>query len=76
VLNFRNLKKFRVDSRIKINGRAINESDLVNRSAYIQQDDLFLGNITVQEHLTFLVLNLLYLVTYELKIFFFTNLNF
>jgi ABC-type glutathione transport system ATPase component len=55
VLNFKNLKKFTVDAKIKLNGRLITESDLVNRSAYVQQDDLFIPNITVKEHLIFLV---------------------
>jgi ABC-type multidrug transport system fused ATPase/permease subunit len=55
VLNFKNLKKFTVDAKIKLNGRLISESDLVNRSAYVQQDDLFIPHITVKEHLVFLV---------------------
>lgn len=56
VLNFRNLKKLNVEACVKLNGKAINENDLANRAAYIQQDDLFIPNITVKEHLTFLAM--------------------
>lgn len=67
VLNFRNLKKFKSTAAIKINGRQISSNELNSVSAYIQQDDLFIGTLTVKEHLTFLVI----FVKMLIKIFFF-----
>ena len=55
VLNFRYLNKFKINADIKINGKLITESDLIKKSAYIQQDDMFISTLTVKEHLTFLV---------------------
>ena len=56
VLNFRNLNKLSVNAKVKINGKVITELDLAKRAAYIQQDDLFIPNITVKEHLIFLAM--------------------
>jgi ABC-type multidrug transport system ATPase subunit len=56
VLNFRYLNKFKINANIKINGKLISENDLNLKSAYIQQDDLFISTLTVKEHLTFLVI--------------------
>ena len=35
------------------NGIQVNPNTLTSVSAYIQQDDLFFGSLTVKEHLTF-----------------------
>ena len=35
------------------NGIPVNPNSLTSVSAYIQQDDLFIGSLTVREHLTF-----------------------
>ena len=35
------------------NGNQVNPNSLTSVSAYIQQDDLFIGSLTVKEHLTF-----------------------
>ena len=35
------------------NGVKVNQKSLTSVSAYIQQDDLFIGSLTVREHLTF-----------------------
>ena len=35
------------------NGNQITPNSLTSVSAYIQQDDLFIGSLTVKEHLTF-----------------------
>ena len=56
VLNFRNLNKLSVNAKVNINGKVITELDLAKRAAYIQQDDLFIPNITVKEHLIFLAM--------------------
>lgn len=56
VLNFRNLKKFRINADIRINGKRISDKELISRSAYVQQDDLFISNLTVLEHLTFVAM--------------------
>lgn len=38
-----------------INGIPINNTSLRSMSAYVQQDDLFIGTLTVKEHLVFQV---------------------
>lgn len=35
------------------NGRKVTPSILTSRTAYVQQDDLFVGTLTVKEHLLF-----------------------
>ena len=55
ILNFRNKGSLKVEGDVKINGK-IADWDLITRySGYVQQDDLFIGTMTVREHLTFLV---------------------
>ena len=56
VLNFRNVDKFRVFSKIKLNGKVITSNELIAKTGYVQQDDLFIGTLTVKEHLTFLAM--------------------
>ena len=47
--------KLKVSGQRNINGRAIDTDTLARMSAYIQQDDLFIGTLTVQEQLRFQV---------------------
>lgn len=35
------------------NGQRVSPSVLISRTAYVQQDDLFVGTLTVKEHLLF-----------------------
>ncbi len=45
-----------VEGDIKINGKKVNSfADISSVSGYVQQDDLFMGYLTVREHLTFQV---------------------
>ncbi|XP_061185805.1 protein white-like [Saccostrea echinata] len=53
VLTFRNIRSLSIDGVIKINNRTVNKEDMNNMSAYLQQEDLFLGTMTVREHLQF-----------------------
>jgi ATP-binding cassette, subfamily G (WHITE), eye pigment precursor transporter len=55
VLNFRNKEKLIIDGDIKINGKHATQEDINRYSGYVQQNDLFIGTLTVREHLTFLV---------------------
>lgn len=48
----RNLKGLTVDGTILVNGRKIYR-DITCVSSYIQQEDLFIGTLSVREHLTF-----------------------
>lgn len=53
-LTFRNLSALTVVSGARYaNGNPVNPNSLTSVSAYIQQDDLFIGSLTVKEHLTF-----------------------
>ena len=54
-LTFRNTGKLKVSGQRNINGSAIDTDTLARMSAYIQQDDLFIGTLTVQEQLRFQV---------------------
>lgn len=53
VLTFRNIRSLAVSGDIKINDRVVNRDQMNDISAYLQQDDLFLGTLTVREHLLF-----------------------
>ena len=62
VLNFRNQKKMIIDGEVKLNGQPADWKIISKCSGYVQQDDLFIGTMTVREHLSFLVtINELYL---------------
>ena len=52
-LLFRNLGGLNVSGSRLANGQAVTPSSLLASSAYVQQDDLFFGSLTVREHLTF-----------------------
>jgi len=52
-LLFRNLGGLNVSGSRLANGQPVTPSSLLASSAYVQQDDLFFGSLTVREHLTF-----------------------
>ncbi|XP_078321150.1 protein white-like [Crassostrea virginica] len=53
VLTFRNIRALSVYGDIKINDRLVTRDQMNEISAYLQQEDLFLGTMTVREHLLF-----------------------
>jgi ABC-type multidrug transport system fused ATPase/permease subunit len=54
VLNFRNRGQLTIDGQVCVNGQLINEIDeIASISGYVQQDDLFVGSLTVKENLIF-----------------------
>lgn len=53
VLTFRNRGSLIIQGDIRINGVVVDKTKIANISAYVQQDDLFIGSLTVREHLTF-----------------------
>ncbi len=55
ILNFRNQGNLVVDADIRINGQKMDSNEIVKKSAYVQQIDLFIGTLTVKEQLTFYV---------------------
>ena len=52
VLTKRNIKGLTISGRVQVNGVQINEN-ISKISAYIQQNDVFVGALTVLEHLQF-----------------------
>lgn len=42
-----------MSGQIYINGEVTDRSQLVRNSAYVQQEDIFIGTLTVVEHLRF-----------------------
>ena len=54
VLAHRNIGQMEVRGTVKVNDRPIGPG-ITSLSAYIQQEDLFVGTLTVKEHLTFQV---------------------
>ena len=61
VLAYRNIASVRVAGTVTVNGHAIGLS-INSMSAYVQQEDLFIGTLTVREHLTFQVKRLCFFV--------------
>jgi len=57
VLTQRNLSNVDVKGVVKLNGKTATVNDIISLSAYVQQDDLFIGTLTVREHLKFQVCN-------------------
>ena len=54
VLTFRNRGNLRITGDVKVNGKIIsNSSELASMSAYVEQDDIFIGTLKVKEHLKF-----------------------
>ncbi len=56
MLTQRNLGKLIIDGDVFINGEKIKSKILRRISAYVQQDDIFVGTLTVEEHLHFNVI--------------------
>lgn len=54
-LTFRSAANIVVTGSRTVNNLPINGSTLASLSAYVQQADLFFGNLTVREHLIFQV---------------------
>lgn len=54
VLAHRNIHQMEVRGVVAVNDRLIGP-EITAISAYIQQEDLFVGSLTVREHLTFQV---------------------
>ena len=52
-LLFRNLRGLRVSGARTANGQRVTPTSLTAVSAYVQQDDLFIGTLTPREHLAF-----------------------
>ncbi|XP_073236643.1 protein white-like [Porites lutea] len=52
VLAHRNIAQIQVTGTVEVNGHPIG-LEINSLSAYIQQEDLFIGSLTVKEHLTF-----------------------
>ena len=50
-----NSASLKLEGVLTLNGRAIKPKKLAQASAYVQQDDLFIGALTVEEHLRFRV---------------------
>ena len=65
VLAHRNIGQMEVRGTVEINDRPIG-AEINTKSAYIQQEDIFIGSLTVREHLTFQVDYLCYLFTSRL----------
>lgn len=57
ILSAQNVGGKNIAGNIRVNGRNI-ESKIKNISAYCQQQDLFIGTLTVKEHLTFQVITI------------------
>lgn len=55
VLTQRNLEGVDAQGSIKVNGISMGKKGIRRISAYVQQHDLFIGTMTVQEHLNFMV---------------------
>ena len=52
ILSRRNISELKYSGKVTFNGRTVGNA--VNKiSAYIQQEDIFIGSMTVQEHLYF-----------------------
>lgn len=57
VLTFRNRGNLIVTGNVKVNGKLLlDPSELASISAYVEQDDIFIGTLKVKEHLKFQVL--------------------
>jgi ABC-type multidrug transport system ATPase subunit len=54
-LTFRNLKKLDVSGNVYANGYKVHAGHMTAISAYVQQEDLFIGTLTVREVLKFQV---------------------
>ena len=55
VLASQNTSRLKVNGIVRLNGIEASASDISHVSAYVQQEDIFFGTLTVIEHLTFQV---------------------
>ena len=55
VLTGRNLNNLNVSGEVLVNGEEVGRRGIQRLSAYVQQDDLFVGYVTVREQLWFTV---------------------
>ncbi len=55
-LNYRNSDSLRIEGEVKLNGNKVDWDKITRYSGYVQQDDLFIGTMTVREHITFIVI--------------------
>lgn len=53
VLTARNLSRFMVDGEVMINNQLADIAKITSMTAYVQQEDLFVANLTVRENLVF-----------------------
>ncbi|CAI4230341.1 unnamed protein product [Auanema sp. JU1783] len=53
ILTHRNIEKVVSEGHVKINGLTVNRDYMRRVSAFVQQDDCFIGSLTVLEHLNF-----------------------
>ncbi|KAK4306529.1 hypothetical protein Pmani_021646 [Petrolisthes manimaculis] len=53
VLTFRSDFSLKITGKLHVNGQRVSPEMLTSRSAYVQQDDLFIGTFTVREQLDF-----------------------
>ncbi|CAF0783389.1 unnamed protein product [Adineta steineri] len=53
ILSGRFNKHLKISGTISLNGLRVDGSTLLNRCGYIEQNELFIGSMTVREHLTF-----------------------
>ncbi|VDM82203.1 unnamed protein product [Strongylus vulgaris] len=58
VLTSRNLTGLDVDGKVTVDGRSISRWKFKEISAFVQQNDMFIGTMTAREHLLFMVSSL------------------
>ena len=67
VLSYQNMARLHVSGSVLVNGQSIKHK-IKNISAYVQQEDLFIGTLTVKEHLTFQVQEIICFNTIEMLV--------
>lgn len=55
IINFRNNSKIETNASIKMNGSEADWGMISKYSGFVEQEDLFNGELSVREHLTFVV---------------------
>jgi len=54
VLNFRNSSELNIQGEVRVNDQLVtSDEEIASISGYVQQDDLFIGCMTVKENLIF-----------------------
>jgi len=53
VLNFRNRQGLKIGGQVMINGHVVDQKQMSDVSVFVQQQDIFVGTLTVKEHLMF-----------------------